>query len=187
MTAMTLMLLEDFEPFARLVKEAFPEIRWHLVHDVDTAARLLDNEVLDGCVVDVHINGEPSGLGFVEHTGDAPVLILTSDRDPLLVSQAQQLGVAINYKADWKAAIKAFAKRARESLRFRLRAFADEHKLTRRELEVLGLFIEDYGRSEIAEHLGISEWTVREHLRAVLAKTPLPRLAEVRRFIRRGA
>lgn len=185
-TALKLMLLESIESFAREVEDTFAETEWHVARDVAAAAALVTGEPLDGFIVDVDPAGEAAALSLAERLADAPVLLLFSEEAPHLVSEAHRLGVAIAYRRNWKAAIEAFSGRVRESLRFRLRAFADRHQLTGREREVLGFFVEEYDRDEIAEHLAISGWTVREHLRAVLVKSPLARLAEVRRRVRRG-
>lgn len=53
----------------------------------------------------------------------------------------------------------------------RVGEFASEHGLSPREQEVLRLLVEGHDTKGMAEHLGISHHTVRDHLKHVLRKT----------------
>ena len=52
-----------------------------------------------------------------------------------------------------------------------LEAFCARHRITPREQEVIGLLLEGLGTTDMAHRLGISEHTVRDHLKRLYRKT----------------
>jgi DNA-binding NarL/FixJ family response regulator len=169
-----------------MVAESFPEVSWHLAHDVESAVALLAECEIDGLIVDLHLPGRDLGWQIAERAGRRPTLVLTADDDPRAVTRAPLIGATVAYKPRWKDAVAAHCARVGETLGVQVARFADDHALTRREREVLGLRAEDYDRDEIAEELGISPLTVRNHLRAVLAKCGMTRVSEILRHLRRA-
>ena len=52
-----------------------------------------------------------------------------------------------------------------------LEAFCARHRISPREQEVIGLLLEGLGTTDMAHRLGISEHTVRDHLKRLYRKT----------------
>jgi DNA-binding NarL/FixJ family response regulator len=53
------------------------------------------------------------------------------------------------------------------------------HRLTRRELDVIGLLVEGLSNREIAERLGLSEQTVKNHIARIMAKVEVRNRVEL--------
>lgn len=187
-TRKDLLLVEDSELFARMVVAAFADERWTTAMDIAEAADAIAEAEHDGLVVDLNLPGGtiwPILESLRAARPTVPVLVLTGSEEPDAVNRAQQLGVEIGYKSAWRAVISSFLGRVEETLNVRVKRFAARHHLSPRETEVLGRYVEDYSRSEIAARLGISERTLRAHFEAVLRKTGLRRVSAVRQAVRR--
>lgn len=65
------------------------------------------------------------------------------------------------------------------------RALARRHRLTPTESEVLEAFVAGCERADLAEALGVSENTMRSHVRAVCRKLAVPHLEHVHRCLLR--
>lgn len=65
------------------------------------------------------------------------------------------------------------------------RALARKHGLTPTESEVLEAFVEGCDRAELAAELGVSDNTMRSHVRAVCRKMDVPNLEHVHRALLR--
>lgn len=71
------------------------------------------------------------------------------------------------------------------------KAYFDCFRLTRRERDLIGLLSEGYSNKEIANFWGISEWTVKDHVKSVYQKTGIHQrtalVAHIMRMVARGA
>jgi two-component system, NarL family, response regulator LiaR len=113
---------------------------------------------------------------------ETQVLVLTAVFDSALVAQAIRAG-AIGYlfkdahAAQLRAALKAaavgqvyLAPEASTALLHELRAPHRPEPLTKREMAVLRLLAQGQTNREIAQHLKVSEDTVKTHVRHIMAK-----------------
>lgn len=187
------MVVDGRMEFARLVAELLGEsFSVHCETSVAAAIERMRRRRLEGYVIELGL-ADGSGWTVAELARTAspgvPVLILTAHEDLAAVNRAQVLGVELAFKRGWKPSVTSFRGRLLAGLGadldWRTRQFAAEHGLSKRELEVLSLYVGDYERSEIAERLEIRASTVEAHLRSVLRKAEVCRISSVRRRIRR--
>jgi len=117
-------------------------------------------------------------------TGGGSVLLAARDGDkyachvlPLTAGQRQKAGVI------YSAVTAVFVRRAELNLSTFPELIARQFKLTPSELGVMFSIIEVGGVPEVADVLGLSQATVRTHLRNVFAKTGTKRQAELVKFM----
>lgn len=189
------MVVDDYREFARLVADLLGE-SCAVRCETSVAGALEQMRVrrFEGYIIDLRL-ADGSGWTVAELartlSPGATVLILTALEDSAAVNRAQVLGVELAFKRCWKPSVTSFRDRMLAGLRadvdWRTRQFAAKNDLSKRELDVLGLYVGDYERSEIAERLGIRMSTVEAHLRSILRKAGVRRISSVRRRIRREA
>jgi DNA-binding NarL/FixJ family response regulator len=120
----------------------------------------------------------------------APVLVLTGYLTPACINRAHELGAEYVVKTECTRNLELQVRRlvASEHLEGErgrgIAAFAQEHGLSPRETEVLALAIARATRSEIADVLRISQWTVKSQVRSILRKCNAVSLREIALLLR---
>jgi two-component system, NarL family, response regulator DesR len=194
------LIVEDYAPVARAVARQISSSRRRgIIAETTEEARELVRElpVLTGAIVDVAL---PDGTGFDvvrwlrARDPRVPVLMMTGTVSPAIANRCQLLGCELVFKPASSANLRAFAERASWSRRLTsdelgryTREFAETHRLTRREGEVLGLALAGLRRPEIALKLGVGENTVKMQIRSMLRKTGHPNLGVLILAMLRGA
>lgn len=157
---------------------------------VDVALRLLDNQAIQVALVDVRLAGGEdglAGLGRLKHARPSlPVVMFSAFENPTFVARAFALGAAgflpkAMPRDEMVAALEQAAQKQilwrRDQLRRVSSALAAaridqqiEAPLTQREGEVLRHVCSGRTNQQIAELLGISYETVKEHVQHLLEK-----------------
>ena len=119
-----------------------------------------------------------------------PTLLLSENNTHQTVHQAYQIGALYLCKPvepqELEMFISAAAAQARQvddAQRTALTALAVRAALTPRETEVVQLALDDIARSNMAEAMGITESTLKFHIRSVLDKCEAKNLSELVRSI----
>lgn len=193
---MRLLLIEDDEAYRLALASHLRHLngvqKVSVAADGEQALELLACQAVDLVLLDLHLPGL-GGLATcqrISSTTTLPVLVITSQDDPLWVQRIWDAGArgylhkerameqvelalaSLMAGASWwdqraTAALKRFAPhpaRARTTQDGRLRG------LTRREQEVLACLAAGENNRAIAERLGIGEGTVRSHVHVLLQK-----------------
>jgi len=159
-------------------------------YNVPSAIALIDRlPQLSLALVDLDIPGgvpfDPArsgGFGFevVDRVKQrfplARVAVLTAHIHPNLINTAHRLGAEYVSKVDCEENLRALARAAlaiqhgvnEDAARF-VQQFARVHSLTKRQTEVLALFLTGRSHAEIAADLGITSNTLKRHIRDILA------------------
>lgn len=192
-----ILLVEDGPTEAnvaqRLLKKAGPV---RVVGSVAEAVRVLDLEDgIGGLIVDI---GLPDGSGFdVVDTAralytDLPCLVLTGNDDHDVIRRAQLYGCEYLPKPASGPHLVAFAKRCRARPHWRharlapiVRDFAEEHRLSAREEEIVRLIARDVSPGDLPREMGVSENTIKTLTRRLLNKCGASRLDDVLERLRK--
>ena len=172
---------------AHVVKEGFPDADVVEAEDASAALEVMRIEVADLALVDVRMPGL-DGLELLRamklEWPSVPVIMLSTYENPEYVRRAlsegavgyllkdatpEELGQAID------VAISGDGRVVSPNLIWTL--FGDwmesgvvDHKLTRRERDILSLLSEGRSNRSIAQHLYLSEKTIKSHLAAIYRK-----------------
>lgn len=132
-------------------------------------------------IVDV---GLPDGLGFelltwAQESGwEQPALVITGSLEPELANQASLHQAWVAFKPGITPIVATFLRHLRrlslsptERARLAARELARTAGLTVREAEVLELIAAGTRRAALAEQMGVSNNTLKTHVRGVLGKT----------------
>ncbi len=188
-------IVEDGAPFARRLREAvepFAETTW-----VRTAAEartlLLSSEPVDALLLDVRL-GDESGLDVLEqarpHRPLLPVLVITALEDVATVNRAAALRCFLARKTAsptvLEVAVRFVRYETRDSrlIRGATQRYIDEAKLAPRPAELLRAYMRGVTRADLPNALGMSENTLKTHVKQILAGRFLD-LAAVRQHILR--
>ena len=147
-----------------------------------------------GAIVDISLP-DGSGLDLIPRirasSPQCPVLVLTAYYEAPNVNAAHLLGAEFAAKPSFAANVRAFVGRlparsgpGREQV---VADFARVHRLTPKEQEVLELLVADHTREEVADRLGMTANTLRNHIHSLLAKAREPTVADLARTLRRVA
>jgi DNA-binding NarL/FixJ family response regulator len=185
-----LLLVDDEALVARAIGRQLRE--FELIH-VSTLAEsmsfLADHGHFAGAIVDIALP-DGSGLDFLKKmraSGFAcPVLVLTGLFEKKLAASVQLLGAEYLPKPHHPKHLQAFARRIiafvrsdeQRSQRF-IETFAQKHRLTVRQTEIVALAMAGLPRPAIAERLGVTQDTLKTHVRSVLHKCRQRSLAEL--------
>jgi DNA-binding NarL/FixJ family response regulator len=149
---------------------------------VGEATAIVDTAIdLAGAVIDI---GLPDGSGFevIERlrarVGEIPILVLTAAHDPEIINRAHSMRAEFVCKPFYFENLLQFMRRTlhrrspalSEKLASSVSVIAREHHLSAREAEILALAVDGIPRSHIARALGISENTIKTHIRSLLDK-----------------
>jgi DNA-binding NarL/FixJ family response regulator len=150
-----------------------------------------------GAIVDINL---PDGNGFEvvsllrSSRPGLPILVMTGNFDPELANRCQALGVEFAYKPASTENLLAFVKRAsllrrmsHGALAACVDGFAQRHRLSRRERELMVLALEGVRRGEAARQLGVTESTVKMQIRSLLRKTGHENLSSLVQLLLREA
>jgi DNA-binding NarL/FixJ family response regulator len=212
---LTVLIADDHAPTRAGVRDALAGDGFCVVAEVaraDAAVETAIRERPDVCVLDIHMPG--SGIAaaarITEHVPETAVVMLTVSRDDddlfaslragalgylLKDMDPGRLSAALRGVLSGEAAlprtlvarvVEEFrAAERRPSLPLVKRRGA---KLTSREWEVLELLRKQLSTAAIAQHLGVSDVTVRRHVSSILAKLRVPdRQAMARLFEQEAA
>lgn len=143
---------------------------------LDEGRRLLARERPEIAVIDVRLDRE-NGLTLLGELPDLSprtrAVVLTAHARPAVIEQARTLGAqAVLPKGIGLPDLMSALRRVLAGERLGLEPPGDEpeHRLTRREIEVLQLLAEGRDPQQIARALGVSTHTVRDHIRSVRQK-----------------
>lgn len=192
-----LLILEDDEAVAASLVRLFASNFETVVAMTlgQAAAELEDPLRFGGAVIDILL---PDGSGLdaltaLRKAGAAcPVLVLTAAFERQHASAAQLHGAEFLPKPPELANLFAFARRVTAFARTRdqrvqgfVASFAQKHRLTARETEVVALAAAGASREEILEKMGITRDTLKSHLRTLFQKTRERSLAALQLKLRR--
>ena len=166
--------------------------------NVQQAARAIRQLASSDCAIVSARLGAGNGFSTVlalrkTHSG-LPILVLGSSDEPELVNRAFELQVGFLVTTpDLDHQLTAFLRRVashqvyvEQARHIALETFATEVGLSIREAEVLAAAESGVPRGRIADTLGISENTVKTHVRSILRKTNHSSLSEVVWLVRNG-
>jgi DNA-binding NarL/FixJ family response regulator len=198
---LTVLIADDHAPMRAGVRDALAGDGFRVVAEVAHANAAVERAIRlrpDVCVLDIHMPG--SGIAaaarITEHVPETAVVMLTVSRDDedlfaslragalgylLKDMDPGRLSAALRGVLSGEAAlprtlvarvVEEFrAAERRPSLPLVKRRGA---KLTSREWEVLELLRKQLSTAAIAQHLGVSDVTVRRHVSSILAKLRVP-------------
>lgn len=202
------VIVEDEEGFARQFVAPFfdGDFAVHFAFNVHQGVACLDAlPQLSLALVDLDIPGgkpfdpaRPGGAGFrvVEHAAQrfpiSRLVVLTAYLHPALINTAHRLGAEYLAKDDCTDNLRALARATlagRHYLNDKAATFverlANAHDLTKRQVEVLAVFLAGRSHVEIAEELAISTNTLKRHVKDILAACGEQSLSAIgRRFWR---
>jgi DNA-binding NarL/FixJ family response regulator len=169
---MGLVALINTEPDLNVIGEA---------NDGDQAIALFEKLKPNLVLMDLRMpgkSGHDATRRICQQTTGAHVLILSAfdgDEDIHAALEAGARGYVFKSATgeDLIPAIRAVAAGQRwipQDVATRLRSRSYYEQLTSREIEVLGELAHGLANKEIAEKLGISEYTAKDHLKSILAK-----------------
>jgi DNA-binding NarL/FixJ family response regulator len=205
-----ILVVEDDQAYAERVIAPHFEDDWRvrIAYNVPQSLQALDEIVdLKLAIVDLDIPGgteevkRSGGAGFEvidllkERFPGSRVVILTNHLTPMLVNRAQKLKVEYVSKGDCRANLRVIADdlmraeldgESEPAVRVAQRV-AKESGLSERQTEVLMMLLQSLTREEIARELGISDWTLKSHIREIVRRTGFSRTQELLRMIRRTA
>ncbi|MBI4702689.1 MAG: response regulator transcription factor [Deltaproteobacteria bacterium] len=138
-------------------------------------------DALLGAIVDIGLP-DGSGLELVAELRSRqpllPVMVLTGLLSREAVNRAQALRAEFVCKPAGRENLDAFAQYALWCSRLEspelarlVQQLAPARQLTPREAELLALALQGYGRTQIAARFGVSEGTIKAHVRSILIKT----------------
>jgi DNA-binding NarL/FixJ family response regulator len=178
-----LLLIEDDEPFTnvlvRLYKHAF-SVTGVKTHE-DGLLACTDPQRFSGIIIDV-ILPDGSGLRTLRNLRErgvaCPILVLTALFERELAASVQLFGAEYLPKPPDRDHLDAFGRRVfsfartdHDRQKRLIETFAQAHKLTARETELLALAVSGLSRGEIAQRMGIKMATLKTNIRALLRKT----------------
>lgn len=189
-------LIVDGEPhIARALRSAVEALGSHAtrVGSMRDARRLLLGEPFTALIVEALLP-DGSGLELVrvlrERQIRMPVLLISGSLDPNIANRAHLLRAACVFKPDIVANVSAFVERAiatSADVGQRTVAAAREVSascgLTGREHEILELIALGVPREQLAIELGVSENTLKTHVRRVLKKCNETRIESLARAV----
>lgn len=184
-----LLCLEDDRHVQSALRRALAEYDVMLVDTTAEARTLIRAQRFDAWMLDVIV---PDGSGlellsWARARGDVtPALVITGARDPEPANAAQALGAEFLYKPYTIANLRAFLTRALapSALDARVTAVDDliaVHQLSDREAALVRCIARGVARTDLAQALGISDNTVKSHIRRLLRKTGHARIAHLYR------
>lgn len=178
--------------FAALVGRG-PKREARLARTLGEARGALCERPFTGLVLDVQL---PDGSGLdllaqLRARGDrTPALVVTGLYDRAIANRAHELGAGCVSKPSVRANLELFVEESTvlaaeggARLDAAVAILARRHELTPREAEVAHLVALGLPRGGLAAALGISENTLKHHVRAVLAKCGAPRLEALVRLV----
>ena len=194
----TILVVEDDALFARVLTRFFT--RYGVVKlarsCADARRQLEDPTGLGAVVLDVSLP-DGNGLDLLEEQrdrlGGIPALVLTGHVDPDLINRAQRLRAEYACKPIDYANLEAFAARVvvhRSAAvdRAAVERWSRRYALSPRETELVAAVMSGTSRDELPRELGLSENTVKTHVRRILAKSGTKDLADlVRVLLKEGA
>ncbi len=163
-----------------------------IAESLDQSRSLLSRDTVDVALVDVQLQGQPSGFEILRRASvhGAPAVILFSSYDYAgFHSRALALGARgyLAKTASLAEILKAIRTVAGGGMAFSPQAVRDAHSAPRppsdRELQVIQLVAAGHSNDEIGARLGLTEKSVESHLRrlfsryGVLTRTELTTLA----------
>jgi DNA-binding NarL/FixJ family response regulator len=183
---------------ARLVRAETSEV-WPSPLEANVAATIADarasfrRAVPLAMIVDV---GLPDGLGleflsWAQGTGwTQPALVITGSLEPELANQASLREAWMAFKPGISPIVRTFLRHLRrlhmspgERARMAAAELARSAGLTAREAQVLQLVVEGTPRAVLAQRMGVSNNTLKTHVRGVLGKTGEPNLDALHRTL----
>jgi DNA-binding NarL/FixJ family response regulator len=190
------LVVEDDQRQARSIGFLL-ERRWPVViHGTKAAAVQFveSGATLTALIVDI---GLPDGSGLDvasrarELAPGLPMLVVTGSRHDEHLNHAQFLRAELALKPGHMPGLRTFVRRlvlaecvADENLRWRVEVFAGKHGFTARETEIVALASLGTGRAKIEDHCGISENTLKTHVKTLLLKCGASSLGEISEWIR---
>jgi DNA-binding NarL/FixJ family response regulator len=177
----TILLVEDDELFARVLTRFFRRYGEVRVARSLAAARAIVEEITPpmAMVFDVSLP-DGSGLDALAHARDrfpaVPAMMLTGHVDPELINRAQRLRAEYAVKPVDPRNLEAFIQHALASRvasapeRSAVQKWALRHRLSPRETQIVTVTLSGTPREELPRILGVSENTVKTHVRRMLKK-----------------
>ncbi len=183
------LCLEDDRLVQSALRRALAEHDLTLVDTTAEARILIRAQRFDAWMLDVVV---PDGSGlellsWARARGDVtPALVVTGVLDRAPVNSAQALGAEFLYKPYSVANLRAFLTRALapSGADGRVTAVDDliaVHELSDRETALVRCIARGVARMDLAEVLGVSDNTVKSHIRRLLRKTGHKRIAHLYR------
>lgn len=189
-----ILLVEDNEHYLRFLTQLFqPEFPLICIRDPAEAIEASPELELAAAVIDLHLgrsaarafgSTSPSdmdwaGFAVLEavrqwHRSIPTVLHSGYLCDPEVINRAHRLGATPVAKAEGSYRNLLLFKESLLQTTLTipgLEQFGRKHRLTRREKEVVAAAVRDPHRRAVAAELGLSEQTVKEHVREILKKT----------------
>lgn len=188
------LVLADDPPTARTVAHVCERYGTCRVCDspTDALCMLTESHTIAGVIVECELRAG-SGLGVATYARqqlNLPTLLLSSKNTHRTVHDAYQIGARYLCKPieppEVEMFVSAAATQARnmdDSQRLALAALATRTALTPRETEVVQLALGDVPRSHMAKAMGITESTLKFHIRSLLDKCEAKNLSELVRSI----
>ena len=189
------LCLEDDVTVSRALERTLQGYVVDLVSTVAEAKTKIESGSYDAWLLDVRV---PDGSGldvlaWARLRGDrTPALVMTGLLDHVHANSAQILGAEFVYKPYGKAHLDSFLERATRPAETPLPsrnadAFVREHKLTKREGEIIHAIARGVPRGDLAAQLGVAESTVKTLIHRLLERAGYANLDEVLRDLLRRA
>ena len=184
-----LLCLEDDRQLHAALRRALVDSDLTLVDTTAEARILIRSQRFDAWMLDV-IVPDGSGLALLAWArarGDlTPALVVTGVLDPGPANSAQALGAEFLYKPYGLANLQAFLARALAPAAMDTRVTAVDdliavHELSDRESALVRCIARGIARADLPQVLGVSDNTVKTHIRRVLRKTGHGRVADLYR------
>jgi DNA-binding NarL/FixJ family response regulator len=194
----TIVLVEDDELFARVLTRFFTRYgAVRVARSLEAARELFDEiDAPMAMVFDVSLP-DGSGLDALEHARthfpSAPAMMLTGHVDADLINRAQRLRAEYAVKPVDPRNLEAFAQHAVASYvvakpgRRVVQRWALRHRLSPRETQIVAVTFSGTPREDLSRVLGLSENTVKTHVRRMLKKCKVRDLdALTQRLLKEG-
>ena len=163
-----------------VVRADLDPISCHSLAAAREQLELLDGEQVPllGIIVDVMLP-DGSGMDFLEHLRGRypliPAIVMSGQLEPEVINRAHLLDAHFALKPDTLANLRRFLSQISSppppTLLAEVPRFAAEHRLTKREADLLALLACGVTRRNLAHRLAISEESVKTHVKHILRST----------------
>lgn len=182
---MQVYFVDDHALFAdaitALLDSVQSQIQFERMYSFDDAIQLLESEtVIDGMVVDYRMPNMNGIRGVSKLRGllnEKPLVMISGSATILEVSEAYKADVnaflskSIPAESFAKSLLDVLQNETKKALNYETNCDSVLSLLTRRELEISLRIADGRTNADIADELGISEATVKAHLRTILIKS----------------
>jgi DNA-binding NarL/FixJ family response regulator len=194
----TILVVEDDELFARVLGRFFARYAHvRAAASVETARAAVVEEPLPIAIVTDISLPDGSGLDLLEWARKTlptvPALVLTGHVNPELINRAQRLRAEYAVKPVDSQNLEAFAQHALASAvasrpdRIAVQRWARQHHLTPRETQIAAIMVGGTSREDLPRVLGLSDNTVKTHVRRMLRKCKVRDLGDLtQRLLKEG-